>query len=119
MAAQDSRLSIQEDGDMITARFLDKNILDETRIQQIGDEIIQVVERSSNLKLLLVFDNVEHLSSAALGMLITVNNKVRQRGGQLRLSEIDPQLLEVFTITKLNQLFQIYDRTQEAVDSFK
>ena len=119
MAAQDSRLSIQEDGDMITARFLDTNILDEASIQQLGDEIVGIVERSSNLKLLLVFDNVEHLSSAALGMLITVNNKVRQRGGQLRLSEIESQLLEVFTITKLDQLFQIYDRAQEAVDSFK
>ena len=70
-------------------------------------------------KLLLSFENVEHLSSAALGTLITVNNKIRQKGGQLRLSNIDPQIYEVFVITKLNKLFQIYDDAEKAAASFK
>ena len=119
MATQSSSLSIRQEGDTIVAHFLDRNILEEAAIKQIGDEIIELVDRSPNVKLLLVFDNVEHLSSTALGMLITVNNKVRQRGGQLRLSDIDPQLFEVFAITKLDHLFQIYDRAQEAAESFK
>ena len=69
--------------------------------------------------MLLNFANVEHLSSAALGTLITINNKVKQKGGQLRLSNIDPQILEVFVITKLNKLFQIHNDEAAAVQSFK
>ena len=62
---------------------------------------------------------VDHLSSAALGTLITINNKVKQKGGQLRLSDINPQIYEVFLITKLNKLFRIYPTVKDAQDSLQ
>ncbi|MCE9589545.1 MAG: STAS domain-containing protein [Planctomycetes bacterium] len=117
--AKDSHLLIQRDRDIIRIEFLDKNILEEALIQQIGEEIAQVIDRSGNPKVLISFANVEHLSSAALGTLITINNKVRQKEGQLRLSNIDPQIYEVFVITKLNKLFQIFDTAEKALSSFK
>jgi anti-sigma B factor antagonist len=64
------------------------------------------------------FASVDHLSSAALGMLINVNNRVKQRNGQLRLTNIKPQIFEVFVITKLNKLFRIYPTRTEAMASF-
>jgi len=115
----ESRLQVSSSGQVTHVRFLDRNILDETSIQQIGGEIAQLVEQAPNPKLLLIFENVEHLSSAALGTLITVNNKVRQKGGQLRLASIAPQIYEVFVITKLNQLFHIFETIDEAMASFK
>jgi anti-sigma B factor antagonist len=99
--------------------FVDRNILDEPSIQQIGQEIGALIDSSPSPKLLLDFERVEHLSSAALGTLITVNNRVREKDGQLRLSNIDKQIYEVFAITKLNKLFQIHDTTAKAMKSFK
>jgi anti-sigma B factor antagonist len=119
MAAAPTRLIVEQQGDIACVSFVDQNILEENAIQQIGEEIRDLVDSTANPKVLLIFGNVEHLSSAALGMLITVNNRIRQRGGQLRLSDIHEQIYEVFVITKLNKLFQIYDQAQEAVDSFK
>lgn len=119
MATQSSRLRIQTEGDVTKIGFCDRNILEEASIAQIGDEIKALIDQSPNPKILLTFENVEHLSSAALGTLITVNNKVRQKGGQLRLSNIDQQIYEVFVITRLNKLFQIYPDAQQALASFK
>ena len=70
------------------------------------------------IKLLLSFANVEHMSSAALGMLITLNKKVAEASGVLKLSDIAPQIYEVFRITRLNQLFDISDTAENAVASF-
>ena len=100
-------------------KFQDRNILEEAAIQQIGDELGALIEADPNPKLLLDFAGVEHLSSAALGTLITVNNKVKGKGGQLRLADIDEQIYEVFVITKLNKLFQIHDDRASAEKSFK
>lgn len=119
MAETVSRLSIQRDGPVTVIRFNDRNILDEASIQAIGEEILRQVEASPSPKILIDFTNVDHLSSAALGTLITVNNKVRQRDGQLRLCNIDAQIYEVFVITKLNKLFQIHKGVPEAMGSFK
>jgi anti-sigma B factor antagonist len=118
MPPEESRLRIYNEGDVVQVRFVDRNILDEANIQRIGEEIVSVIEQRDRPKLLINFENVDHLSSAALGTLITINNKVRARSGQLRLAEIDPQIYEVFVITKLNKLFDIHDSADDALASF-
>ena len=117
--ATESRLVVSTDDGITRVGFLDKNILEEANIQQIGDEISGYIDSAVGPKLLLNFENVEHLSSAALGMLITINNKVKQKDGQLRLCSINEQIYEVFVITKLNKLFQIHDDIDAAAKSFK
>ncbi|HSZ55500.1 MAG TPA: STAS domain-containing protein, partial [Tepidisphaeraceae bacterium] len=87
-------------------------------IADIGTTLGALIEEADNPKLLLDFATVDHLSSAALGMLINANNKIRERSGQLRLSNIKPQILEVFVITKLNKLFRIFPSRAEALASF-
>ena len=118
MAGQSSRLLVEHEDEIIHIRFTDRNILEEATIQQIADEVAQIIDDAQNPKVLINFQDVEHLSSAALGTLITINNKLRRKEGQLRLSNINPQIQEVFQITKLNKLFKIYDDVEEAKASF-
>jgi len=119
MPTEDARLEVHFDADdIVRVELLDRNILEEAGIQQIGDEIGQVIDRQPVPKIIISFENVEHLSSAALGTLITLNNKVQQKGGELRLANIDPQIKEVFSITKLDKLFQIHDDNEQARASF-
>ena len=118
MAGTESKLRVRREDEITVVEFLERNILDEAAIQQIGQEIGNLVDESVTPKILLSFENVDHLSSAALGTLITINNKVRQKDGQLRLANIDPQIYEVFAITKLNKLFHIYETSDEAIKSF-
>jgi len=98
--------------------FSDRKILDELSINEILNELVALVESQPEIKLLLNFDNVDHLSSAALGMLITLNKRVADAGGKLRLANISPQIYEVFAITRLNKLFDIHDSADAALRSF-
>lgn len=114
-----SRLRVQELANgIVSIEFLDRNILDEANIQKIGEEIGRIVDDQNPPRILINFENVDHLSSAALGTLITINNKVGAKSGQLRLAGIDPQIYEVFVITKLHKLFKIHETVDEAVKSF-
>lgn len=119
MPSEASRLRIKKVNEVTQVEFIDRNILDEANIQLIGEEISSIIDAGPRPKLLISFTNVDHLSSAALGTLITVNNKVRHATGQLRLSDIDPQIYEVFVITKLNKLFEIHETAADALKSFK
>jgi len=118
MSSTASRLRVAEQDGITRIEFVDRNILDEANIQQIGDEVSQIIDARAEPKLLISFENVDHLSSAALGTLITINNKIRSKNGQLRLANIDPQIYEVFVITKLNKLFEIHEGAEEAIASF-
>lgn len=118
MAKGRQRLEVDQIGDVTAVKFVDKRILDEQYIQAIGEELFALVDEEHKRKILLNFVNVEYLSSAALGKLITMNKKVRGVDGQLRLCCIKPEIYEVFEITKLNKLFQIYADENAALDAF-
>ncbi len=112
-----SRLKVEEIGDVTVVNFLDRKILDEQNIQVIGDQLFSLVEEGRK-KMLLNFANVEYLSSAALGKLITLNKKLQAVRGQLILCNIDPQIYEVFEITKLDRFFNIQKEEQAALQAF-
>jgi anti-sigma B factor antagonist len=117
--AEPQRLKITQNKDVQVIEFVDHKILDEANIKEIGDSLNGLIEAKDRPKLLLDFALVDHLSSAALGMLINVNSKIKQQSGQLRLVNIKPQIVEVFVITKLNKLFRILPTRAEALASFQ
>ena len=111
------RLVVEEDINGVSiVNFVDKKILDEANIQQLGEELFSLVDGPR--KVLLNFSNVEYLSSAALGKLITMHKMVKEASGRLRLCRIHPQIYEVFKITKLNKLFDIHKDEQAALENF-
>jgi anti-sigma B factor antagonist len=112
------RLEVEDLGDVTVVKFTDKKILDEQNIQIIGEQLFSLVDELGRRRLVLNFGNVEYLSSAALGKLITMNKKVQTAGGRLALCSIAPQIYEVFEITGLKKLFNIYEDEQEALQSF-
>jgi len=118
MAEQTPRLQVRDFKGVSIIEFADRRILDEMCILEIQEEMEKLIETKAGGNLVLSFKSVEHLSSAALGMLITLKNKVEERKGKLKLSDINPQIFEVFKITRLNKMFDIHPTIDQARASF-
>jgi anti-sigma B factor antagonist len=114
---QQPKLKVRRQGKVQVVEFEDRKILEELVITQIGEQLSELVEAQPEPRLILDFRRVEHLSSAALGVLITLNKQVTERQGQLALASIQPQIYEVFKITRLNKLFNIHNTTDAAVQA--
>lgn len=119
MSQDNPRLDVSQEGAVTVIQLLDSKLLDEMSIMQIGDEINDQIAGSSPPKLVLDFTSVAHMSSSALGMLITLHKRVREQGGQLRLCCIQPTIYEVFVITRLNEIFKVCQSRQEALASIE
>ena len=115
---QFKHIDVKKVGIVTVANFCDQKILDDLVIQQLGEELFRLATSRDCDNLLLNFSGVAFLSSSALGKLITLDKKVRARGGTLRLCNIRPEIYEVFAITKLNRLFDIKDDESDALASF-
>lgn len=118
MTAADPRINVTDKDGVKVIEFTDRKILDELAISELGEELRHVVGSQAATRVLLDFRNVEHLSSAALGMLITLDKEVKKQKGALKLSNINSQIFEVFKITRLNKLFQIHDSADAALAAF-
>jgi len=112
------RIDVSKLGDVTIIKFVDKKILDEAGILELGSELFGLVEVENRKKILLSFTGVEFLSSAALGKLITLDRKVKSHKGRMKMSDIRPEILDVFQITKLDKVFDIHAGEAEAISAF-
>jgi anti-sigma B factor antagonist len=116
--ARRRRLEVEDIGEVAVVNFVDKKILDEQNIQMIGDDLFRLVDELGRRKVLLNFSNVEFMSSAALGKLITLHRKLQGVQGKLVLCKIAKDILEVFKLTKLDRILTIKNDEQEGLQSF-
>ena len=103
-----------ESGPVTTVQVVDKDLIDEAIIQDMGEQLLKLVENSDSPRIIVDFSSIEHLSSAALGMLIKVHNATVKKSGRLDLCGIIPDILEAFVITNLTRLFNIHDTLEDA-----
>ena len=115
MQDKDKQLTITNQAGASVVEFCQTSILDEQIISQIGDELSELVSATEMPLIVLDFEHVTHMSSSALGMLITLHKQVRQHKGSLRMCNINRDIYEIFAITKLADLFEIHPTLAQAL----
>lgn len=81
------------------------------------DRISSVV-RGGPRQLLLDLSEVPYVDSAGLGELVRTYTAVNRNGGQLKLLGLAKRIKDLFALTKLLTVFEIFETEQEALDSF-
>ena len=70
-------------------------------------ELEELTDEPRGCHLLLDFSKVAYLNSVDLGVLINLHKKMQRFGGRLTLSNLNAQVYEVFTVTRLHTLLRI------------
>jgi len=116
MAAIKPKISVEYAKNATVITFTDEKVLEEKDIQSLQSSIMSVVEQAGRINLILDFCNVRFLSSAVLGLLIRISKKLYERESQLRLCNINPKIYEIFKITRLTKVFDIYQNLEKALE---
>jgi len=110
-----SRMVLEQAGDVIIVELKDRKILEEMSIMQIGEQLNAMAAKTDIPKIIIDFTHVAHMSSSALGILITLHKRIREKRGQLRLCCIQSAIYEIFVITRLNEIFTISQSRSDAL----
>src|SRR5437868_2688991 len=108
-------LQSEEVGNAIVVTFTDRELLDELRIQKLGEQLLWLAAGVERRHLVVNLGGVERLSTMMLGRLIALHNKLKSLGGRLILCRIDPRIYEIFRIFNLRRLMPIYKEEEEAL----
>jgi anti-sigma B factor antagonist len=112
-------LQIDYHGNIVVATLTDEKILEDTQIQGLEGSFMPLIDQNDHIQLIVDFSNVKFLTSSVLGLLIRISKKVYEQGGKLRLCGIDPKIMEVFRITRLDKIFEIYSDQDDAAVGLK
>ncbi len=84
---------------------------------ELKDHLQRLLEKGER-RFLIDFAQTGYIDSSGLGALVTLARKVREEGGDLRLSGLNEDLRSLFELTKLDTLFAISDTPDQALATF-
>ena len=81
-------------------------------------ETLQAYVEAGHIHLVADLRQVEYTSSAGLRALLATVKEARQRGGDLRLANINPVVLRVLEMSGFTTIMKCYDDLDGALGSF-
>ena len=82
------------------------------------EQKIKALAEAGNKHLIINLAETQHLNSTALGVLISAHSSYVRRGGQMKLCSVDKRIENIFVITKLSLVFDVYATEEQAIASF-
>ena len=104
--------------DVVRVEFLEKHVVGHEYVQQLQERLAQVIKRVPQAKVVLDLQQVQYLSSAALGELLSAHKQLRMHDGCMSMAHVGPELLEIIATTRLDAVFQIHTDVAAAIKSF-
>lgn len=111
-------LSETRDGVLIV-RFVDTELSDETRIREIGAELVELAVQPGLEQMLLKFDGVSFMSSAMLGQLAILSKRCLSHSVSLKMCMMAETMRDVLRIVRLDTLAEILADEKEAFRVFR
>ena len=105
-------LTTKREGSVLIVNFQDVSLIDESRIEAVGVELLALTSDGINEKIALNFDQVGFMSSAMISKVIDFGNACKQEKIKLRLCGINDNVKKVFDLMRLEKVFDI-DDTEE------
>jgi anti-sigma B factor antagonist len=85
--------------------------------QELKAKVLEELEGGER-KFAIDFSQTGYIDSSGLGVLVSLSKKIREQGGELRLSSLNEDLRTLFELTKLDTLFRIADSREDALEGF-
>lgn len=71
-----------------------------------------------NTKLILNLNGIEFIDSSGFGVFLSLLKTANNSYGQFKLCNVTPEVLELFKLLQLHNVFEIYTNLNDCVKSF-
>lgn len=81
-------------------------------------EMIQLKNSEDGVRFVIDLAGVDFIDSSGLGGLVASLRTVNKREGDIKVAGLRPEVRSVFELTRLHRLFEVFDDSNAAVESF-
>ena len=93
-------------------------IIDSGTAQFLEDAFNELIA-SNSVRIVADLSDVNYISSAGWGIFVGEIKGIRQRGGDIKLMAMHPDVREVFELLEFSTLLRPYGTLEEAISAFK
>lgn len=104
--------------DTVPVISLKGDLMDKNQAAGLLAEIDEMIASGTHT-FIISLEELRHLNSSGLNVLISVLTKARKAGGEVAIANLSSKVKELFLITKLNSVFSVATSVEEAKDLIK
>lgn len=82
------------------------------------EDVLQNLINEKKFRIVVNCKDLEYIASAGLGVFMAYIEDVRERGGDIKLTNMKPKVYNVFDLLGFPTLYDILDDEKEAVTNF-
>lgn len=82
-------------------------------------KLLDIVIKQRKFNIVIDFSDVDYMCSFALGMVVHLLKKVREKGGDMCLCGVGDWLTNLFTIARVSEIIKIVKTKEEAIEFFE
>lgn len=101
-------------GEIAVVTISVQQLTDESNVEVLGNDLFSLIEQHGQRKIILRLAYVSYLTSSVLGKLISLHRRMHRSDGHLVLCELQPEVREVFELSRLIDYFKIVDTLADA-----
>jgi anti-anti-sigma factor len=119
MARPYTMIDVEKKGDVSCVRFRESR-LNEDELYALCGELVRLVDEDGCRKMVLSLGppEPEFLYSIFLAKLVSLQRRLREKGGALRLADVGPNTLRIFDACRLVPLFDFAPDREAALAGF-
>lgn len=76
-----------------------------------------IVESATHL--VIDLHNVQFIDSSGLGSILSCRRQLREKGGDLKLSQVTPQVKVLFDLVNAHRIIEFFDTSSDAINAFR
>jgi len=103
--------------DMIVVRFENLNRFNALVSDPVKEELKRFYEQP-NTKLILDLQDIDFIDSTGFGVFLSIMKTANNNYGYFRICNIHQDVMELFKLLKLHNVFEIYNTLDDCLSSF-
>jgi len=101
-------------GENTTTITLEGKLLSDADLKAVSTEI----EKLQNWNIILDLKDLSHVNSSGIAFMVRILTRSRVNGGDAVMTQLNSNLKKLFDITKMHEVFRIYDIMEDAIKHF-
>jgi anti-sigma B factor antagonist len=110
--------AVEQQPDLVLIRVLVERLA-EDELRSLAGEVRGAAESNPGLPVVLDMARVNFVPSLSLAALIRIHTEFRGRDQRLLLAAMQPQVRDVFVMTRLDRLFEMHESVEAATRSLR
>ncbi len=109
----------QETKESILVITPEKDSLDASDAPEFKERVMEIIRNNKSTSVVFDLNKLQFIDSSGLGSFLSVLRALNANGGDLKLSRMNGQIRTMFELVKMHKIFEIYNSTEDAIQSFK